>query len=215
MASSQHSEADCASGSARPARGRKGPTTPCCSATLSVPRKRVRRRASAVAACAMPWSLHFSLRCASTTWARSRCTRSLASSALARFDRCPVRDAMRRCRNGGYGPARSIPSSWFDSSTSRSAPAHSDRTFSLTCPISVHTTAVAPVERHARRTPIGLAASCGVCFVVTSRRDKASGSSAVIAEQPAPRSSGHASMVPALAYSAQPHLRAPAAAPFT
>ena len=65
---------------------------------------------------------------------------------------------MRARTEGGYGPVRNIPSSWFDSRMSTSASVHSVRTSSLTWPTSVHTTVVAPVRVDVSRTPIGLAA---------------------------------------------------------
>src|SRR6185369_5185540 len=122
---------------------------------------------------------------------------------------------MRARTDGGYGPAHSIPVSWLDSSTSTSAFAHSARTLSLTCPRSVHTTAFAPVAVDMTRTPIGLAASCGMAYVVTVVRDNTTLPPIGTRVQFASSSSGQLATVPSLANSDQPHFLAPAAAPRT
>ena len=154
---------------ARRARQERARPRRAASPRSAAPRNRVRRSASAVVACATPWSLHFSLRCASTTCARFACTTSRASSGAravrqmpgARRDARPhaTADTGRRAASPRRGSTRARAGPRRRTACARS---------SLTWPTSVHTTALAPVRVDVSRTPIGLAASCGVAYVVTA-----------------------------------------------
>src|SRR6478609_1556899 len=96
-----------------------------------------------------------------------------------------------------------------------SAFAHSARTLSLAWPRSVHTTAFAPVDVDVTRTPMGLAASCGMAYVVSVVRDSTTLPPTGTRVQFASSSSGQLATVPSLANNDQPHFFAPDAAPRT
>ena len=82
-------------------------------------------------------------------------------------------------------------------------------------PTSVHTTATTPVSAHVSRTPMGLAASCGVACTLRVVRESDTLAPGATRVQGATWRSAQAATVPSLAYRVQPHFRAPAAAPFT
>ncbi len=85
------------------------------------------------------------LKCASTSARSPRCDTCATNSADCALLRCPLDPAMRSCRNGGYGPARSIPASWFASSTRMSSRANASMSASETSPRSCATPMRAPL----------------------------------------------------------------------
>ena len=148
--------------------------------------------------------------------ARTR-ARSHAASRFAQMPRRARRSAP--ARKAGTGPRASIPSSWFDSSTSMSTSRSTRRARAVDSrPMSVH-------DRGARagRTMSVATTAIGSRRVVRRRHGRARVIARTVECRTRPRSvrtsaacsSGHASTVPALAYTVHPHRRAARAAPFT
>ena len=73
---------------------------------------------------------------------------------------CPTRDITRCFTTHGYGPPRSISTSWFDSITNPSQPRRLSATLAGMYPRSVTMPIFTPSARKVK--PTGSAASCGM-----------------------------------------------------
>src|SRR6185437_12167922 len=176
----------------------------------SRPRNAVLPNAARIDACANSGLLQRRLKCASTTVVRPRCAHAAATAPAARLLRWPNGPAIRSHTLGGYGPARSHPSSWLDSRMSVSSPESASTSERVACPTSYATPRRSPDSRAVATSATGSAASCAIRIV---RTDIVRRSSVAPLTNDVPvrgrRSERH---VPALAYVCQRHFVAHEAA---
>ena len=159
-----------------------------------------------------PWSLQFSLRCASTTCARFACTTSRAMPRrLPVLTDAPCATRSAPARDGGYGPRAQHPLVVVrleHEDVGVACTARGRRRSRARRPCTPPR--VAPVRVDVATTPIGLAASCGVAYgrhlIAPTARCVAPAANAHVSRRPAARATRP--RCPRSRSSVHPHRRA-------